>query len=303
MFSEAEVKTISEAAGSAGLEAAALLAVAEVESGGKTFALVAGRREPLIRFEGHYFDRRLSAAERAIARREGLSSSRPGVIANPASQSARWRLLARAKAINARAACESVSWGVGQVMGAHWARLEFPSIDALVAEARSGLEGELRLMLRYIDKAGLRESLQARDWSSFARGYNGPAYRRNRYDEKLAVAYTRYSAMDAPASRPSVQKPSVQEAGALRRGSRGPSVAELQALLTAAGCPTMQDGVFGPATEQAVRLFQTSRGLAADGVAGPSTISALRRSQEPPSICPPLWRRIVLFLRRWLDAD
>ncbi len=56
-----------------------LLAVAEVESGGKVFATVRGRREPLIRFEGHYFDRRLSGGRLTLARQAGLASPWPAV--------------------------------------------------------------------------------------------------------------------------------------------------------------------------------------------------------------------------------
>ena len=96
-----------------GIEPAALLAIAEVESGGSVFAMIDGRAEPLIRFEGHYFDRRLAGDAQAEARAEGLASPNAGEIANPASQAARWRLLQRAAAIDRKAAYESVSWGLG----------------------------------------------------------------------------------------------------------------------------------------------------------------------------------------------
>jgi hypothetical protein len=121
MFSRETITEITTIAASLGVEPAALLAVAEVESGGQAFATIGSRQEPMIRFEGHYFDRRLSQENRAIARKAGLSSPVAGRIANPATQAARWRLLDRAAAIDRQAAYESVSWGLGQVMGAHWA--------------------------------------------------------------------------------------------------------------------------------------------------------------------------------------
>src|SRR5690606_34802475 len=139
--------------------------------------------------EGHYFDRRLAGAKRDRARQEGLASPQAGRIANPASQAARWKLVARAAAIDRAAAYESVSWGIGQVMGAHWAWLGHASVDALVAEARDGVAGQLRLMTGYIAKAGLAGALRSHDWAAFARGYNGPNYRANAYDAKLARAY------------------------------------------------------------------------------------------------------------------
>jgi hypothetical protein len=155
MFDTIVMQAIETIARELEIEAAALAAVAHVESGLRTHALVDGRQEPLIRFEGHYFDRRLDGTARAQARQLGISSPTAGAIANPRAQAGRWALLGRAAQIDRKAAYESTSWGIGQVMGAHWAWLGYANVDALVAEARSGVQGQLRLMARYIEKAGL----------------------------------------------------------------------------------------------------------------------------------------------------
>ena len=58
----------------------------------------------------------------------------------------------------------------------------------------------------------------------------------------------------------------------LSSGAEGRHVKLLQQALGAVHV----DGVFGPETEEAVRAFQSSRGLSADGVVGPQTLAALR---------------------------
>lgn len=267
MFTGTVMKEIERAAQGLGVEAAALAAVAHIESGGRSLAMIDGRAEPLIRFEGHYFDRRLAGEKRERARREGLSSPEAGRIANPASQAGRWALLARAAAIDRAAAYESVSWGVGQVMGAHWSWLGYVSVGALAAEARSGVAGQLRLMERYIARAGLAPALRAHDWAAFARGYNGPGYRANAYDTRLAKAYARYA---AGAAAPSM----------VRLGARGEAVRALQRALAAQGFPLEADGVFGRLTDAAVRGFQKRHGLMVDGIAGPATMAALTAAQQ-----------------------
>ncbi len=304
MFSNrirSEIETIAERIG---LEPAALLAIAEVESAGKAFANVGGRREPLIRFEGHYFDRRLPADKRTAARAAGLADPKAGAVKNPASQAARWAMLAKAAAIDHKAAHESVSWGLGQVMGAHWEWLGYASVDALVSEARAGAGGQVALMARYIEKAGLAGAIRRRDWAAFARGYNGPDYKRHGYDRKIASAYVRYSGEIAVASLIKANAP-------LRRRSTGKAVRELQDLLASAGYWVSSDGVFGPQTEAAVRDVQQARSLDVDGVAGPKTLEALKGNSieaapasifEAPSPARSFWPWFLLWLRGlWRD--
>jgi peptidoglycan hydrolase-like protein with peptidoglycan-binding domain len=61
----------------------------------------------------------------------------------------------------------------------------------------------------------------------------------------------------------------------VRRGDQEHPVRTLQDLLRARGHAVTVDGVFGPATEAAVRAFQQERHLAVDGVVGPLTWAAL----------------------------
>ncbi len=172
-----------------GLAPAALLAIALVETNARAFAPVGGRREPLIRFEGHYFDRLLPAETRRVARAAALAAPKAGAIRNPAGQEARWRLLARAAAINEAAAFEATSWGLGQVMGAHWRRLGFADVAALAALARRSEAGQFEIVARFLRTGPFAARLGAGDWKGFARLYNGPAFARNGYDRKIAAAW------------------------------------------------------------------------------------------------------------------
>ena len=70
--------------------------------------------------------------------------------------------------------------------------------------------------------------------------------------------------------------PSTIPTSILRSGSQGPEVKRLQEILKAKGFdPGPIDGKFGPRTLNAVRQFQTAKGLSADGVVGPLTWKAL----------------------------
>jgi peptidoglycan hydrolase-like protein with peptidoglycan-binding domain len=63
----------------------------------------------------------------------------------------------------------------------------------------------------------------------------------------------------------------------VQSGSTGEPVTRLQRALTAAlGRTVAIDGVFGSGTGQAVRDYQSSRGLTVDGIVGPGTWGALQ---------------------------
>lgn len=272
MFDDATIAAAEAHAARLKIEPAALLAVAEVESGGKIFATVNGRDEPLIRWEGHYFDKRLKGISREHARAKGLAAPKAGAVKNPKSQGPRWRILHAAQAIDSRAALESVSWGIGQVMGSHWHVLGYESVEAMVARARESAAGQLELMVRYIVEFDLADELQRRDFAAFARGYNGPGYKANAYDTKMAKAYARLSG----------NPPTSAATGMLRMGSKGARVRELQALLTRAGHPVKVDGDFGTATKEAVKAFQRKQQIKRDGVVGPETFRRLEEWKVSP---------------------
>jgi len=48
-----------------------------------------------------------------------------------------------------------------------------------------------------IRRESLRDLLAARDWTGFARAYNGPGFRKNKYDDLLRRAYDHAKALIA----------------------------------------------------------------------------------------------------------
>jgi hypothetical protein len=179
---------------------ACVRAVIEVESRGTGF-LANGR--PVILFERHIFWKRLQArgADPAplSAKHPNILSKAPGGYQGGAAEYTR---LATAELIDVAAAWESASWGAFQVMGYHWERLGYASVDDFVARMEADEAGQLDAFVRYVaaDMA-LIAALRAPKWAAFAKGYNGRTYAANLYDVKLERAYERYAAREAAAAK------------------------------------------------------------------------------------------------------
>ena len=266
-FDKAALDQIKTEALRLGAEWQALAAVAEVESGGR----------PLwdglcpIRIEGHYFDARLPSTKRKAAREQGLASPTSGKVKNPRKMADRYKQLDRMIALDETAALESCSWGLGQVMGAHWDKLGYPNVRSLSKEAKESVGGQVRLMGRYIETFGLVDELKAKAWAKFAKQYNGPDYRKNRYDTKMAEAYEVFLY-----GGPQIAKFTLKTDEIIERGDKGPEVSAIQKRLSEFGYyKGFVDGIFAGGTEIAVMDFQRDADIQIDGRAGPITKSAL----------------------------
>jgi peptidoglycan hydrolase-like protein with peptidoglycan-binding domain len=245
-LTESQVATIRKQADVYGLPQAFVLGIVEKESAGHVFWTVNGKQVPPIRPEGHYFYKYLTGAKRNEAMTKGLAAKKAGTVHVPGAYSAVYAMFARMVAIDPEVACMSISMGIGQVMGAHFKKLGYSSATEMYRHCCTGLDGQVEIMLRFItaDKA-LTHAAQTLDYAAFAKGYNGPGYRRNNYDVLL---------------RQHTEKWQGKSAGALAVEAHVGNYAE---RITALG--------FGSVEE-----FQEHHGLTVDGVIGPLTRGKLK---------------------------
>ena len=174
------------------VEIAAIRAVVEVETAGSGF-LSDGR--PKILFERHWFYQ-ISALPLSKTHPH-LSNSKPGGYLGGSNE---WVRLNDAIKLDRIPALKSASWGLGQVMGFNHKIAGYSDIEEFVNAMHHSEGKHLEAMMNFIKSQNLDKALRSRDWAAFARGYNGPAYRRNKYDEKLAAAYAKYAAITKTAA-------------------------------------------------------------------------------------------------------
>lgn len=228
---------------------ASLWAILAVETSG--FGFLADRR-PKILYERHVFHSLTGG--RFSAANPDISNSGSGGYEGGAAEYGR---LKRAMMLDRRAALESTSWGLGQVMGLHAVRLGYANVDAMIEEFKKGEDAQLAGCVTFIiDRKALHDALMEKDWARFAFFYNGKGYARNAYDRKLAAAFGKYGA-----SPPNIE------------------VREAQALLTYLGFdPKGIDGVPGKGFEAALAAFQTINKLKVTKALDLATTEALKKT-------------------------
>ena len=175
---------IARAAMELGCDVAAIKAVLVVETGGGSGFLPDGR--PKILFEAHLFSRETQGRFDYTHPRVSSPVTNRLLYVGGAGEYPR---LAEAVMLDRKAALRSASWGLFQILGSNHQRCGYPTVDAFVDAMCDDEANHLDAFLRFCRAGGLDRHLRARDWGAFARGYNGPAFAQNKYDQKLAAAY------------------------------------------------------------------------------------------------------------------
>lgn len=179
-----------------GVNLAAVQAVETVESCKRGFDPDTGR--PIILFEPYVFAR--ATGHRFDASHPHVSFAERWAEPYPQGQRERYAQLFEAMRLDAEAALASASWGLFQVMGGNFKRCGFDGVEPFVRAMVGGEAAHLDAFVSFVlaDPAMLK-ALQLKDWSGFARRYNGPAYAQHAYDQKLKAAYAAAQARSGPA--------------------------------------------------------------------------------------------------------
>ncbi len=158
-----------------------LRAVAQVESGGSGFDT---KGRPKILFERHLFHRFTNGKYTPAS----YSQQKGGGYSEDS-----WEKLAQAAGKSAFKAFEAVSWGKFQVLGMWWDELGYPSPIEMAYSCVTSEDAHYEMLVRYIELNKMQAAVKALSTNpasnrAFAKAYNGPAYTKFKYDEKLAKA-------------------------------------------------------------------------------------------------------------------
>lgn len=181
------------AAKALGCDPAMVKAVAEVESAGSGFT----DGNPTILYERHVFYRNAPKAKRAqwAAEHPDLCNPKPYPKGGYGPKAKQYEKLRRAAEMDLETALKACSWGAFQELGENHAGLGFPNVQDFVREMRAGIDRHLDIFVRSIKWRGLQEAMQTPSLAScrkIARKYNGPAYEKFDYHNKIWTRFQKY---------------------------------------------------------------------------------------------------------------
>lgn len=180
---------IELAANELDVSVATITAVAEVESNGCGFF---DCERPSILFERHVFYRLVSKKDKQLAaelaeKYPNICNSKPGGYTGGSGEHQR---LGVASMFDQESAISASSWGMFQIMGHHFSLLGYSSANDFKLDMEISERNQLLALVKFIKAdSNMHKALKGHKWAEFAKRYNGPNYKKNLYDAKLAQAY------------------------------------------------------------------------------------------------------------------
>src|SRR5581483_5620917 len=239
---------VNEVVGRMGIHAPELWAVLNVETRGCGFL---PDKRPAILYERHIFSKETN--HKFDSAHPDISNRNQGGYGGDGAH--QYDRLAKAIALDRKAALDAVSWGIGQLMGFNSEIAVYPDVETMVKAMMESENDQLRGMTGEIVHNGLHRALRDHRWRDFARGYNGPKYAENQYDTRLAAAYQKYA----------------------NGGLPDLTVRTAQVYLTYLGLnPGPVDGQAGRRTFSALNEFQHQNGLPVNNTIDESIVARLK---------------------------
>jgi hypothetical protein len=180
-----------------GLEEAELRAVAQVEARNKG---VHSSGAVIALYEPHIAWRYTKGAVRAKLKTAGLAYPK---WRRNYPKSSYPRIDKCTQIAGEEVAALSSSWGLGQIMGFNHKACGYDTAVEMVKDFAVSERNQLDAMVRFIKaNSKMFAALKAHNWSGFAYRYNGPGYKKNDYDTKLANAYRSWVRKIAKRTKP-----------------------------------------------------------------------------------------------------
>ena len=174
-----------------GVEENVIRAVAKVESGGKGFNKDGSIK---IRFEGHHFRKQL--IKQGLDADDLADDGYDDVIYTYDDRGGKkhgYSAYNRAKGLNSKAAKMATSYGAYQIMGFNYKAAGYGSVDDFVA-SQATTAGQVEAFINFVAANNqMLQALKDKDFTKFAKLYNGPSYSDNDYDTKMENEYEKLS--------------------------------------------------------------------------------------------------------------
>ena len=111
--------------------------------------------------------------------------------------------LYRAATLNEDAALKSASWGAFQILGENHVQTGHATLASFIDAMVNNVQAQLTAFVAFVNNdRRLKKALKDKDWTTFARIYNGPDYKKNNYDTAMATIYRRLTAHKTPPPKP-----------------------------------------------------------------------------------------------------